>query len=163
MAKRETLFYSTKDLAEILGVHTSTVREHAAAGLLPAIRIGRLWRFPKKQIDAWLEQELPSALGSTARPVSMSGSDLADVRAGDAEEGLQHEMDAETREWMEADLVEPLPPYDWGNVDPLTLGKPVRYVAGMGLVIETSASSVEPTSASSVEPMSASSVEPEKG
>lgn len=135
MAKRETLFYSTKDLAEILGVHTSTVREHAAAGLLPAIRVGRLWRFPKKKIDAWLQQELPPALGST---------ELADARTENVEEGLQHEMDAETREWIEADLVEPLPPYDWGNVDPLTLGKPVRYVADMGLVIETSASSVEP-------------------
>ena len=119
MVKREAQFYSVADLAAILGVHNSTIREQAAAGHLPAIRIGRLWRFPKHKIDSWLEKGNPP--GSPAEAGAAEGSSA---------------VDAKTREWMEADLMEPLPPYNWGDVDPLTLGNPVSYVPGVGLVIE---------------------------
>ena len=27
-------------------------------------------------------------------------------------------------------------PYDWGEIDPLMLGKPVQYVSSIGLVVE---------------------------
>jgi excisionase family DNA binding protein len=49
MAKRATSsqFYSVSELAAILSVHPSTVREQAAAGHLPAIRVGRVWRLPR--------------------------------------------------------------------------------------------------------------------
>jgi excisionase family DNA binding protein len=57
MAKTETLYYSTSELATLLGVARSTVIDRAREGVLPAIRFGRLWRFPKKKIDSWLEQE----------------------------------------------------------------------------------------------------------
>jgi excisionase family DNA binding protein len=60
MAHMEPQFYSVAELASILNVHNSTIREQAAAGHLPAIRIGRLWRFPKKKIDAWLDEERPA-------------------------------------------------------------------------------------------------------
>lgn len=42
----------------------------------------------------------------------------------------QTERDA----WLEA--AEPLEPYDWGTVDPKTLGQPVTYVEGIGAVVE---------------------------
>ena len=48
-------------------------------------------------------------------------------------------MDRETQAWLDADLGEELPPYDWGDVDPLELGEPVRYVPGAGLVVEREA------------------------
>lgn len=32
------------------------------------------------------------------------------------------EPDAEARAWLDADLVEDLPPYDWNGVDPPMLG-----------------------------------------
>ena len=50
----------------------------------------------------------------------------------DAEE---QELDEESRLWLEADLAPPLEPYDWGDVDPSTLGKPIRYVPGEGIVV----------------------------
>ncbi|MEM9540147.1 MAG: hypothetical protein AAGA60_11690 [Cyanobacteria bacterium P01_E01_bin.42] len=42
------------------------------------------------------------------------------------------------REWLEANLSEldESEPYDWGNLDPLTLGKPVRYFPERGFVVE---------------------------
>jgi excisionase family DNA binding protein len=110
----EAQFYSATELATILGVNPITIREHAAKGILPAIRVGRLWRFPKAQIDPWLERRPPAPPEKKAEP----------------------EMDAETRAWLEADLEGDLPPYEWGEVDPLSVGQSVRYVSGVGLVID---------------------------
>ena len=42
--------------------------------------------------------------------------------------------DAEAVAWLEGDLVEELPPYDWGEMDPLTAGEPVRCEPGVGCV-----------------------------
>lgn len=36
-------------------------------------------------------------------------------------------VDEETQAWMDADLAPPLEPYDWGGVDPLSLGKPIEW------------------------------------
>jgi hypothetical protein len=43
-------------------------------------------------------------------------------------------IDEESRAWLEADLTPTLPPYDWGEIDPFTLGEPLRYVKGKGWV-----------------------------
>ncbi|MBF6594554.1 MAG: helix-turn-helix transcriptional regulator [Thermaceae bacterium] len=45
-------------------------------------------------------------------------------------------MDEETRAWMDAGLAPALEPYDWGNTNPNRIGKPVKYVPGVGLVVE---------------------------
>lgn len=41
-------------------------------------------------------------------------------------------------DWLEGDIsrLEEYEPYDWGNLDPLKLGKPVKYVSGIGFIIE---------------------------
>jgi DNA-binding Xre family transcriptional regulator len=45
-------------------------------------------------------------------------------------------IDEESRLWLEAELTPPLEPYDWGDVDPLTLpGGRAEYVEGEGLYI----------------------------
>lgn len=44
-------------------------------------------------------------------------------------------LDPETQAWLEADLGENLPPYDWGLAD-IPLGQPIRYIAGQGLIVE---------------------------
>jgi hypothetical protein len=44
------------------------------------------------------------------------------------------DMDEESRAWLEADLTPTLPPYEWGEIDPFTLGEPLRYVKGKGWV-----------------------------
>ncbi len=44
-------------------------------------------------------------------------------------------LDAETQEWLEADLGEDLPDYEWG-AEGEPVGKPVHYVPGVGVVVE---------------------------
>ena len=43
---------TTKEVAEYLRLHEITVCKYAAGGKIPAIRIGRVWRFDKKAVDA---------------------------------------------------------------------------------------------------------------
>ena len=42
------------------------------------------------------------------------------------------------RDWLSGDLsrLEEYEPYDWGEIDPLTLGKAVQYIPNLGLVVE---------------------------
>jgi len=43
--------------------------------------------------------------------------------------------DLETQEWLEANLIDELPPYEWENDSPPE-GKPVRYDPNLGLVVD---------------------------
>jgi len=47
---------TTKDLQQMLHVDRSTIYRMAEAGRLPAIKVGRQWRFPADRINRWLEQ-----------------------------------------------------------------------------------------------------------
>lgn len=42
------------------------------------------------------------------------------------------------QDWLNSDIscLEAYEPYDWGEVDPLTLGKPITYDPNMGYVVE---------------------------
>ena len=46
------------EVAEYLGITSDTVYRKARSGDIPALRIGRLWRFPKDVIDDWLKAKL---------------------------------------------------------------------------------------------------------
>jgi excisionase family DNA binding protein len=43
---------------ELLELHPKTVKRLAARGILPGIRIGKLWRFRASSLDAWLKSQL---------------------------------------------------------------------------------------------------------
>jgi hypothetical protein len=43
--------------------------------------------------------------------------------------------DLESQAWLEADFVDNLPEYDWGESE-IPKGQPVEYVSGLGLVIK---------------------------
>ena len=45
---------TTKELAQYLKLHPITICKFAGEGKLPAIRIGRVWRFDKEAIDRWI-------------------------------------------------------------------------------------------------------------
>ena len=45
---------TTKELAKYLKLHEITICKYAAEGKIPAIRIGRIWRFDKEAIDRWI-------------------------------------------------------------------------------------------------------------
>jgi excisionase family DNA binding protein len=44
-----------KEVAAYLRVKESTVYTWAQEGSIPAFRLGRLWRFRRADLDAWLE------------------------------------------------------------------------------------------------------------
>lgn len=46
------------------------------------------------------------------------------------------EMNPETNPFYERDMYGEIPPYDWGDVDPLEGTKPVRYIPGIGMVVD---------------------------
>lgn len=48
------------------------------------------------------------------------------------------EMSQEDRDWIESDLshLSELEPYDWGDIEPQTTGKPIHYEPGVGFIVE---------------------------
>jgi excisionase family DNA binding protein len=65
-------FLTTEEVLDYLQVNLRTVYRLIKAGKIPAVRVGRQWRFRKRDIDAWLESQRPrsarSASPSSARP-----------------------------------------------------------------------------------------------
>lgn len=45
---------TTRELAKYLRLHQITICKLSKEGKIPSIRIGRVWRFDKEIIDAWL-------------------------------------------------------------------------------------------------------------
>jgi len=45
---------TTKEVAKYLKLHEITICKFAKEGRIPAIRIGRVWRFDKEIIDRWI-------------------------------------------------------------------------------------------------------------
>src|SRR3954454_22302489 len=66
-------FLTTEEVLEYLQVNLRTVYRLIKAGKIPAVRVGRQWRFRKRDIDAWLESQRPRggrapAAGRTTTP-----------------------------------------------------------------------------------------------
>lgn len=45
---------TTQEMAKYLKLHEITICKLAGKGKIPAIRIGRVWRFDKEAIDKWI-------------------------------------------------------------------------------------------------------------
>jgi excisionase family DNA binding protein len=55
----DDIFLTTAEVLEYLQVNLRTVYRLLKAGKLPAVRVGRQWRFRKTDVDAWLESQRP--------------------------------------------------------------------------------------------------------
>jgi excisionase family DNA binding protein len=76
-------FLTTEEVLEYLQVNLRTVYRLIKAGKIPAVRVGRQWRFRKRDIDAWLDSQRPRS--SAARPAMTSTTPAASpARAGGA-------------------------------------------------------------------------------
>ena len=51
------MFLTTEEVLEYLQVNLRTVYRLIKAGKIPAVRVGRQWRFRKRDIDAWLDSQ----------------------------------------------------------------------------------------------------------
>ena len=72
-------FLTTEEVLEYLQVNLRTVYRLIKAGKIPAVRVGRQWRFRKRDIDAWLDsqrarggarQTATAAAATAARPAA---------------------------------------------------------------------------------------------
>src|SRR6201989_1065914 len=61
-------FLTTEEVLEYLQVNLRTVYRLIKAGKIPAVRVGRQWRFRKRDIDAWLDSQRPRGAGRAAAP-----------------------------------------------------------------------------------------------
>jgi excisionase family DNA binding protein len=72
-------FLTTEEVLEYLQVNLRTVYRLIKAGKIPAVRVGRQWRFRKRDIDAWLESQRPrggarsTAPAAAPRPAAAAG------------------------------------------------------------------------------------------
>jgi len=56
-ASRNEVFLTTEEVLEHLQINLRTVYRLIKAGKIPAVRMGRQWRFGKRDIDAWLDSQ----------------------------------------------------------------------------------------------------------
>lgn len=70
-------FLTTEEVLDYLQVNLRTVYRLIKAGKIPAVRVGRQWRFRKRDIDAWLESQRPRGVrassSSTRVPTPAAG------------------------------------------------------------------------------------------
>jgi excisionase family DNA binding protein len=74
----DEIFLTTEEVLEYLQVNLRTVYRLIKAGKIPAVRVGRQWRFRKRDIDAWLDTQRPRADRATTataadKPVARDG------------------------------------------------------------------------------------------
>jgi excisionase family DNA binding protein len=55
----DEVFLTTEEVLEYLQVNLRTIYRLIKAGKIPAVRVGRQWRFRKRDIDAWLDAQRP--------------------------------------------------------------------------------------------------------
>jgi excisionase family DNA binding protein len=88
-------FLTTEEVLEYLQVNLRTVYRLIKAGKIPAVRVGRQWRFRKRDIDAWLETQRPrgsrgaQTTSSPARPSAMAGGGRPRVLVVDDEAAIR--------------------------------------------------------------------------
>jgi excisionase family DNA binding protein len=63
-------FLTTEEVLDYLQVNLRTVYRLIKAGKIPAVRVGRQWRFRKRDIDAWLESQRPRTTRGTTAAVA---------------------------------------------------------------------------------------------
>jgi len=51
-----TKMLTPSEIAERLNIHPNTVRDYLKAGILPAVKLGRVWRVEEEDLNNWLEK-----------------------------------------------------------------------------------------------------------
>lgn len=70
-------FLTTEEVLEYLQVNLRTVYRLIKAGKIPAVRVGRQWRFRKSDIDAWLDSQHTRPMPRAVAPAPLT--DVAPV------------------------------------------------------------------------------------
>ena len=65
-----TAFLTTEEVLGCLKVNPRTIYRLIKTGELPAVRIGRQWRFRRTDLDDWIERQRTAASSASGRQVS---------------------------------------------------------------------------------------------
>jgi excisionase family DNA binding protein len=66
----DEVFLTTEEVLAYLQVNLRTIYRLIKAGKIPAVRVGRQWRFRKRDIDAWLDSQRSRSTDAAAMPPS---------------------------------------------------------------------------------------------
>lgn len=73
-------FLTTEEVIDYLHVNVRTVYRLVKAGHLPAVRVGRQWRFRKSEVEAWLRRREASKAGTENRLRVLAVDDDESIR-----------------------------------------------------------------------------------
>ncbi len=83
-------FLTTEEVLDYLHVNLRTVYRLIKAGTIPAVRVGRQWRFKRADLDAWLEsQRSRKSRGAPAAAPAPASSDRPRVLVVDDEASVR--------------------------------------------------------------------------
>lgn len=86
----DEVFLTTEEVLEYLQVNLRTVYRLIKAGKIPAVRVGRQWRFRKRDIDAWLDsQRTLGGGGAVAAPAAAARHGRARILVVDDEASIR--------------------------------------------------------------------------
>jgi excisionase family DNA binding protein len=86
----DEVFLTTEEVLEYLQVNLRTVYRLIKAGKIPAVRVGRQWRFRKRDIDGWLDsQRTQSGSGSATVAATPTRQGRARVLVVDDEASIR--------------------------------------------------------------------------
>jgi excisionase family DNA binding protein len=94
----DEIFLTTEEVLEYLQVNLRTVYRLIKAGKIPAVRVGRQWRFRKRDIDAWLDAQRPRGERAATTPADRP------ARAADRPRVLVVDDEASIRELLSKTL-----------------------------------------------------------
>ncbi len=75
--KRMPELLTAKDLQTLLQVDRSTIYRMAEAKRLPAIKVGKQWRFPADRIESWLQGQTVNLIRGSVPAPNGTGESLA--------------------------------------------------------------------------------------
>ena len=98
-------FLTTEEVLDYLQVNLRTVYRLIKAGKIPAVRVGRQWRFRKADIDSWLESQRPGSMRTPVPTPQRAAPSNARTRVlvVDDEEGIR-DLLAKTLELADYDV-----------------------------------------------------------
>lgn len=73
MLERRPTIMTVQEVARYLRLHAITIYRMIRLGQLPAIRVGRGWRFKKDEIDLWLHSRQSNSHDQPATPTKPRG------------------------------------------------------------------------------------------
>ena len=84
----DDVFLTTEEVLEYLHVNLRTVYRLIKAGKIPAVRVGRQWRFRRVDLDAWLDSQRTSP-SSDGTGIHTTSEGRQRVLVVDDEEGIR--------------------------------------------------------------------------